>query len=495
MDADYYYATARQLADGEGFSQPFIWNYLDDPAGLPHASHTYWMPMTSIISACGLYLFGDTFRMAQFPQLLFAICLPLLAITLAKRFSADRKLLWSAGILSIFSGFYLPFFVTTDSFTLFAWIGSVAIIIAADTSQRPNAKGWFFVGFLTGLGFLTRADAILLFIPIAAAVRWSGQGRIKAILMLFIGFSLCSTPWIIRNLIDTGQAFSSGARRTLWLLSYNELFNFPADMLTAGRWWQAGLGNILSARLWSLGIILQRFVAEIGGILLWPFMIVGVYQLRKRREVQLATIYLVVLIGLMTIVYPFAGAYGGFFHSGTVLLPILWAVAPVGFDRTMEWAARKRNWNPVESKKVLGMGALVFMILISTALTWAKVIGVSLDAPRWQESQRIYKQIGKQLLDFGTGDDVVAVNNPPGFFLATGLNAVVIPNGSPISLKAVVDQYQARWVILDENHPEGLADLYEGDEIPIWLELRLNTQDSNGKDIQIWEVTPTEKEL
>jgi hypothetical protein len=36
MDADYYYAGGKQLAGGQGFSDPFIWNYLDHPQGLPH---------------------------------------------------------------------------------------------------------------------------------------------------------------------------------------------------------------------------------------------------------------------------------------------------------------------------------------------------------------------------------------------------------------------------------------------------------------------------
>jgi 4-amino-4-deoxy-L-arabinose transferase-like glycosyltransferase len=480
------------LAEGEGFSQPFLWNYLDDPAGLPHASHTYWMPLTSIVSAGAMVLFGDTFRVAQVPHVLLAVCLPLLVVTLAKRFGADRKLIWGAAIVSIFSGFYLPYFLTTDSFTLFAWIGSTTLILAADASEQPKASRWFLVGLLTGLAYLTRADALLLLVPISVAVLWSGEERIKAAVMVFLGFSLCSGLWVIRNLLDTGYFFPVGARRTLWLLSYNELFSFPADLLTPSRWWNAGFGEILSARLWSFGVILQRFIAEIGLIFLWPFMIVGAYLLRKRREVQLAIIYLVVLIGLMTIVYPFAGAYGGFFHSGTVLLPILWAIVPLGFYQAIEWAARVRNWNLQESRRVLGMGAIIFVVVISTGLTWLKVVGDSLDFPRWRESQRTYEQIGEELLDLANSNDVVAVNNPPGFFLATGLNAVVIPNGSAETLQSVVDQYQVRWVVLDENHPEGLEDLYIGDLSPSWMTLRLTTKGSNDAIIQIWEVSSTE---
>ena len=54
MDADYYFVGGMQLAEGKGFTEPYLWNYLDDPSGLPHPSHTYWMPLASIVSAIGM---------------------------------------------------------------------------------------------------------------------------------------------------------------------------------------------------------------------------------------------------------------------------------------------------------------------------------------------------------------------------------------------------------------------------------------------------------
>jgi hypothetical protein len=53
MDAEYYYAGGLRLAEGSGFSEPFLWNYLNDPVGLPTPSHTYWMPLASILAALG----------------------------------------------------------------------------------------------------------------------------------------------------------------------------------------------------------------------------------------------------------------------------------------------------------------------------------------------------------------------------------------------------------------------------------------------------------
>ena len=45
MDADYYYSVGLQIINGFGLNELVLWNYLDDPAGLPHPSNAYWMPL------------------------------------------------------------------------------------------------------------------------------------------------------------------------------------------------------------------------------------------------------------------------------------------------------------------------------------------------------------------------------------------------------------------------------------------------------------------
>ncbi|MCJ7511800.1 MAG: hypothetical protein MUO23_02385, partial [Anaerolineales bacterium] len=78
MDADYYYAIARQLVRGAGLSEPFLWNYLDSPAGIPHPSNMYWMPGVSLLAAAAMAAFGDSFRAAQLPSILLTATLPML---------------------------------------------------------------------------------------------------------------------------------------------------------------------------------------------------------------------------------------------------------------------------------------------------------------------------------------------------------------------------------------------------------------------------------
>jgi hypothetical protein len=50
----------------------------------------------------------------------------------------------------------------------------------------------------------------------------------------------------------------------------------------------------------------------------------------------------VILLFVMTIVFPFAGARGSFFHAGAAFQPYWWVMAPIGLNMVIK-AARKRG--------------------------------------------------------------------------------------------------------------------------------------------------------
>src|SRR5690554_3004982 len=71
MDAYYYATNGQRLAEGYGFTEMIIWQFLDQPESLPTPSHTYWMPLPSLLAAAG-YRVMDHFRGAQLPFWLLA---------------------------------------------------------------------------------------------------------------------------------------------------------------------------------------------------------------------------------------------------------------------------------------------------------------------------------------------------------------------------------------------------------------------------------------
>jgi hypothetical protein len=52
------------------------------------------------------------------------------------------------------------------------------------------------------------------------------------------------------------------------------------------------------------------------------------------------------------------------------------------------------------------------------------------------------------------------VNNPPGFTYQTGLRSIVVPYGNLDDLLQAARQFGARWLALDANRPEALAEQY-----------------------------------
>ena len=139
MDASYYLVGGQRLAQGYGFSDPYVWNYLDRPQGLPHPSHLYWMPLPSILVAASQSIFGVNYRAAQLPFVLLSAVLPLLAYLVAQRVSGIRRHAWMAALLTIFSPFYLPYWGVPESFAPFAVFGALALYWACG---KRSGNGW-----------------------------------------------------------------------------------------------------------------------------------------------------------------------------------------------------------------------------------------------------------------------------------------------------------------------------------------------------------------
>ncbi|MEZ6074075.1 MAG: hypothetical protein R3C10_28305 [Pirellulales bacterium] len=65
----YYYNAVQRLADGDGLTDPYLWNFLNAPDELPVPSHTYWMPLSSLLMA-GLMAILAQLLVAQLPSVL-----------------------------------------------------------------------------------------------------------------------------------------------------------------------------------------------------------------------------------------------------------------------------------------------------------------------------------------------------------------------------------------------------------------------------------------
>jgi hypothetical protein len=487
MDADYYFATARELTSGRPWTEPFLWNYLDDPSGLPHPAHLYWSPLASLLAAGFMAAFGNAFAVAQIPFILIAAGLPWLTAAIGLWSGSDEPRAWLAGCLAALPGFFHPFLVSSDTFGLYALLGAAALWGMAAAPRQPPGR-WLLVGLAIGLCGLTRADGLLLLVPgLVAALGFSRTpGRAAAILLS--GCALVLLPWWLRNVSVAGTPLPPGAGRTVWSVTYDDLFAYPASLLTPQRWLASGWPAILQARMGALGQNLKTLIGVNGLVFLAPLMALGAWRRRDQLLVRLTGIYLLVLVGVMTLVFPFAGGRGGLFHSSTATMPILWMLAAEGLQVLVVWGERHRGWQPRQAFSVLGGGALVLAAGVTLALTWSRLTD-SEGRPTWGASQRTYAEVGGVVAEHGAPTGPIAVNNPPGFWLAAGMPAVVIPDGTTQVLRAVVERYDVAWVVLERNHPSGLSDLYADPAALPWLHPVERLVDAAGNPVHVLRVT------
>jgi 4-amino-4-deoxy-L-arabinose transferase-like glycosyltransferase len=470
MDAAYYLVGGQQLAQGYGFNDPYVWNYLDAPASLPHPSHLYWMPLPSILVALSQLLFGLNYRAAQLPFVLLSALLPLIAYAVAWRTTQRRRHAWFAALVTMFSPFYLAYWGVPESFAPFAIFGSMALILSSGPDRFSWRRG-ILAGVCAGLAHLSRADGVLLLMPMLISVefrirtpelnvkrsklRWRAHGTILA------GYVLVMAPWFIRNLSVVGAPLPSTGTQMAWVCNYDELFAYGVH-LDVNHLLNCGLDQVVAAKLNGLASGGVHLIAEDGLVFLAPVIAIGLWRLRREPVFQSVLMYLGLLFVVMTLVFTFAGDRGGLFHSTSALLPFFYAAAPTGLDAIISWVAgRRRNWRVKTAQVIFTVAGIALTMGLGLVIYRGRVIGSDARDPVWNQADRDLAAIGQWLRDQSGHDPLVVVNNPPSFFYQTGLRSIVIPDGDEAMLLAAARQFGAEWVVLDANRPARLAALYD----------------------------------
>jgi hypothetical protein len=321
------------------------------------------------------------------------------------------------------------------------------------------------------------------------ALAAAGPHRLRPLALALAGFGALMAPWWVRNLMVGGTLVSPGAARALWLLDYDELFSFPATHLTFGRWWAAGLIELMRHRLVAVAANLQTLLAVNGSILLLPLMVVGAWVQRRHPTVRAGLLYAAVLFLFMSLVFPFAGARGGFFHSSAALMPLLYALAAIGLTSAASWLAPRVGWDTDRTRVML---TAVSILLAGSLSLWAIAgkTGAFGPAGSFGRNLATYAAAGEVLRQQGESSAVVGVVDPPGFYLATGWSGVALPHGTEETLQQVISAYDVEWLVLEADHPGGLDALYLRPAARPWLAAPLRLQDPGGRLVYLYRVLP-----
>jgi len=462
LDSDYYFVGGLQLAEGKGFAEPFLWNYLDDPTGLPHPSHTYWLPLSSILAAASIFITGQhTFEGARLIFIILSACIPPLTAHLALDITENRVLALTSGLLAVFPVYYLPFLPVTDNYAPFILLGGLIFLLM-------KKEGWwvfFAMGILAGLMNLARSDGLLWLALVGLLSLWrvfETERPFKSKIQTFIfsgtlvvaGYLLIMGPWYARNVTVFDSPMAPGGSRILWLTNYNDIFAFPADKVNMDAWLEAGWGTALKVRLWALRMnILNAFAAQ-GSLLLFPFILIGFWQMRKDIRAKFAATGWLILFVAMTLVFPLAGARGGFFHAGAAFQTYWWSLAPLGLTHFVRVLKERKIFTARHAGTVF-QGMLVFICAMLSGI----IIQLRILQPGWQPELQMYEKVEQVLVMHGaTLDEIAVVRNPALYYIVSGRSTIVMPPGGPDTILAVADKYGASFFVLE---PEGVLEEYK----------------------------------
>lgn len=471
-DAFYHFNAANRLVSGEGLTDPYLWTYIGATESLPAPSHLYWMPLTSIISALGMAVLNapGSYAAAQFPLALLFAGTVVIGFRLGERLGKSRRHAWFAGLITLASGFYIRFWGATDTFAPYAFVGAAALYLmgwvcseAVERTRRSaplqdgqsiRVAGTVFAAFVGGmcsaLGHLTRADGVLLLAVGLVAVtgltvfrRMDWRMVVLAGVGLVVGYLLVMLPWFARNVSLIGTPLPLGGTQTIWLRTYDDIFNYPPDASPASLF-ADGIGVFLASRWEAFTNNLGTLVVVEGLVVMAPLMLIGLWRRRSDPFLLPFGLYALGLHAAMTLVFPFPGYRGGLLHSAAALVP-WWAILGLlGLDDCIDWMARRRRWNVRTARPVFSAGLLG----VATAL------GVFVAVPN-RVVDGGTPTLYRELVGAIPAGSRVMINDPAQLYYYTGLGGVVLPNEEPTAIQDIARKYQVDYVVLEGVTADG----------------------------------------
>ncbi|MEA5078383.1 MAG: hypothetical protein VB013_07415 [Anaerolineaceae bacterium] len=475
MDASYYFATGTQIATGQT-NEPFLWNYLNSPETAKAPIFSYWMPLAGLLAAIPMAICGiHSFQVARVLFIILAALIPVFCFLFVKKFTENKVIHWMAAAFGLLGGYYLPYLTLTETFTPFFVLGGIFFWLTFDLVKRDTANPywkWLLLGGIAGLMHLCRADGILwlggAFLVCLVGTDWR-KWRVGQLFSKFglvaLGYLLILAGWFLRNILVYHALFPIGSNLTLWMTEYNDLFVYPASILTPDRWVASGIQALLSVRSEALLTNLQSVVGIIGGIVLFPFLVAGLWKLRHEKVVQFALFMFLLLLILMSFVFPFAGSRGGFFHSVSAFQILFWAISAYGFEVSIRWIAAKRKWQVKKSIPLLGSTLVLVFAIISSLTLYIKIAGLTDLSTGWDRPFANYQRVDAFLRqETGDAGSRVMVNDSPGYFVATGRETIQEANADIATLGDMFSKYELKYLLIGKDHLPSLDELYQTTE-------------------------------
>jgi len=144
-------------------------------------------------------------------------------------------------------------------------------------------------------------------------------------------------------------------------------------------------------------------------------------------------------------------------HAMAAVQIYFWIMISDGLTQFIKWGMEKRNWKLIRSQIMFGSALIIFYLLLTLLIYQKDVVGPSLNTTFWDKEANEFAQIERQIqLKSEDKSQVVMINDPVGYHLATDRWSIVIPSANWNELKSLLEKFDVRFIVLDQNLPEQL---------------------------------------
>ncbi|MGQ0554109.1 MAG: ArnT family glycosyltransferase [Planctomycetota bacterium] len=467
-DSSFYFAVARNVAEGRGFLIDYVWNFWNHPEGIPTPANVWWMPLASIIGAIGMWLGQHDYPSAQAATIAFSSLLPLVLYLLGRDMFGSRPI----GLLGALLGTAFHLFLDQPSGVLshspYVVLASLSLWLIVRAAEHDRWLPW--CGAAIALTQLARSDAVMLFGALAVALlarrapgRWP---RPRALVGLVLGYALVMSPWWAYNLHLHGVLMPGGAFKAIFLPHYEAWYSLP-ESVTPQRWLDTGWnaiwklkGTISAANLdtAATGLITgaperDKAWADPSLVTLWALSLVGLATMLRRQFLPFWAL-LLLQYTFYSLIFTAVGMES--FRTGMYsLYPTLVLASAAGLLLLARGATRlAQSFSAsVKAQRVAGrVVALAAVVLVGWLLLGQyRFARASLErkADGIAALNAVYRTMRVQTFDaLGLSDAVIMARDVHQLNALAGMKGVMIPLEPEPVIREVARRYGARHLLL-----------------------------------------------
>lgn len=254
-DSYQYSALIRNIAEGKGLTDYYIWHDMIPYDSIPHPHD--WMPPLFPILSTGFVLLGASPFLAGKLVSVFAGSLLPVALYLVGKELGGEKVGLLSGYLAAFSAplmFYSSVAMTDMLFCLLVTLSIFSMLKVFSQEGEASKRHWVNLGLIIGISYLCRPTAVLILLTLVSGwlllYRTRQPRTIIGLIIMAVCFGAVISPWLVRNYVLLGDPFASVPGYHLWTTHEGAYYDFdyhryqPIDLLLKPSTWRSTFSYI-----------------------------------------------------------------------------------------------------------------------------------------------------------------------------------------------------------------------------------------------------------